>query len=140
MHYRIFSSSRETEYCIFEDLVSKIQNYELSAVKDVLQKELISYLKKAEAVEVKADDEGVDAFIVQDNNYGKVLEVYCIVSYWNDLKENAGYEIEILDIHSELEGYILTFELDTSKLSKNQIYYAIQMIHDENAFEVFKNM
>ena len=140
MHYRIFSSSRETEYCIFEDLVSKIQNYELSAVKDVLQKELISYLKKAEAVEVKADDEGVDAFIVQDNNYGKVLEVYCIVSYWNDLKENAGYEIEIASVYSELEGSVLTFELDISKLSKKQIYYAIQMIQEENAFEVFKNM
>lgn len=134
MRYEINAYSNDRQHLIFKNLLKNIHSYELPYLEVALRKDLISFLKNAEDHEYGIRS---DSALTADDNYGKVMEVYYTICYWNELKKEADYDFEITNIHTENYESILVFEIDASKLTLNQMYYAFEILTDQNVFKVF---
>ena len=134
MRYEINAYSNDRQHLIFKDLLKDIHSYELPNLEAALRKEMILYLKKAEDHEYGIRS---DSSLTADDNYGKVMEVYYTICYWNELKKDADYDFEITKIYTKNYESILVFEIDASRLTLNQMYYAFEMLADQAVFKVF---
>lgn len=137
MLFTIESYSENQANYIFREILDKIPSFDFPTLERVLKAELLRYLKISESIEFYEKREKDLSFIVADDNYGKVFEVYHLITYWKLLTENAGYPFKITDVSANDEGSSLLFIIDDSQLSENQRYFAFNMIEDEEAFKVF---